>query len=297
MSNFLQTVKNSIYSPEFYKRILKAPPERDLSSSAYKNTPKEPFKKGFLYFLLLSLVLTTVHVSTFTLSLLINVPKEIQKFTSEVIDCYPKDLEIKIKNGVATTSANQPYKLPSCPALAGNEGKIVIDTATPFSPEKFKEYNAALWITKDSAVYQKDQNETRSYSFSQIKDFTLNKLVITSFYNSFSPWIKFVGPILLLLSFLGIYLLFNFKLIYLFFFAAIVWLISRLFKHDLTYNQSYKVGLYAITLGLILELALNITHRWTNFNGFPFMFTFVSLAVVVVNLFLSHENTSAKSEK
>lgn len=267
---FLETIKNSIYSPNFYEGIL-----------------KKPFKESIVYFLLLSLLLTTIHILTFAGPVWFGTRSQIQNFTAAIALCYPNDLEIKITNGIASSSAYQPYIIPPCNAFDEGIGEtIVIDTQTPFSPEKFKEYNAALWVTKDAVVYKKNDYETKSYSFAQVKDFKLNREVIDSFYDTYSPWLKFVGPVLLFFSFIGIYLSYDFRLIYLLIIALIVWLASRAFKQSLSYGQAYKVGLYAVTLGLIVELIIDLTRPWTNFHGFPFMFTIITLAVVSLNLLL-----------
>lgn len=272
--NFFQTIKNSIYSPDFYKSI-----------------PKKPFKESFLYFLLLALILTTIHVLTFAGSLLINTSKAIQQLASETISCYPQDLEIRITNGVASSSAKEPYTIPPCEALASYEKNIVIDTTIPFSQEKFDEYNAAIWLSKTELVYRESKLETRSYSLSQIKDFTLNKQIIDSFYKKFTPIISFIGPMLVVLSFIGIYLSYILRLIYLIFFAVLVWVLSKLFKSVLSYGQAYKISLYATTLWLVLGIIIEIISRWTNIPNFPFMGTLVSLGVVIVNLFSSKQKS------
>lgn len=265
--NFFKTIQDSIYSQKFYSTLL-----------------KKSFKQSVRYFLLLVLLLTVIRTIFLINPLLIEAPKQLQKFAQDTINCFPKDLEVRISNGQAGINAKEPYFIASCED-SNSQNIAVIDTKT-FSTEKFNEYKVAAWITKDSVVYKKNNLETNTYSLAQIRDFTLNKEVINSFYKTLSPYLKFVGPILLLFSFLGLYLAYDLRLIQLLLLASLIWVLGKLFKRVLTYSQSYKLGLHAITLGLIVDLVISLTSRWTNFYGFPFMVSILTLGVVTINLFL-----------
>lgn len=266
--NFLKTIQDSIYSPKFYSDVT-----------------KKSFKSSFGYFFLLILLLTAIHLVTLISPLLIEAPTALQQFASSVTNCFPKDLEVKITNGQVSTNTKEPYFISSCEG-DHSQKLAVIDTKTPFSSEKFAEYKVAAWVTKDSVIYQKNNVESRTYSLTKIKDFKLNKQVLTSYQKMFEPYLKFIGPILLLLSFVGIYLTYNFRLLQLLLLASLIWLLGKIFKYTLSFGQSYKISLYAITLGLIVDLVVSLTSRWTYFHGFPFMVSILTLAVVLVNLIL-----------
>lgn len=263
---FLKLIGNSIHSPKFYATL-----------------PKKSFKQSFGYFLLLALILTVIHLITLINPLLVQTPVDLQVFIQDVVNCYPKDLEVKVINGQVSLNAEEPYFISNC---KGGGYLAVIDTKTPFSSEKFDAYRVGAWINKDSIIYKRNDYETRTYNLDQIKDFKLNREEINSYHQKLSPFLKFVGPVLLLLSFVGIYLLYMFRLVHLLFVALFIWLLSKAFKQQLGYGSSYKVGLYAITLGLIVDLVVNLTSRWTNFYGFPFMVTVLALSVVLVNVLL-----------
>lgn len=266
--NFLKTIQNSIYSPGVYSTFL-----------------TKSFKSSLGYFLLLALLLTTIRLITLISPLLIEAPKALQEFGTNVINCYPKGLEVKISDGQVSINAKEPYFI-SCQDLDQGQNLVVIDTQTPFSATQFNQYQTQAWITQDAVVLKKNQYETRSYGLNQIKDFKLNREIINSYYQIITPYLKFIGPILLVLTFIGLYLAYNFRLVYLLLLSSIIWLLSKLFKQTLTYGQSYKIGLHAITLGLIVELLVGLTNRWTHFFGFPFMVSILTLGVVLVNLIL-----------
>lgn len=272
--NFLKNIQDSIYSPKFYTTLL-----------------TKSFKESIGYFLLLILLLTVLNVITLIPTLLLDTPKVLNSFAENIINCFPKDLEFTITNGKASANISEPYFISSCEGDK-KEKVAVIDTKTPFSLDKFNEYKVAAWITKDSIVYKKGSYETRTYTFNKVKDFKLNREVLNSYFKMASPYLKFVGPILLILSFIGIFLSYDFRLIYLLFLASIIWLFGKIFKQTMGYGQAYKVGLHAITLGLIVDSLVNLARPWTNFSGFPFMVSILTLGIVIVNIFLP-KNTSS----
>ena len=274
--NFFQTILDSIYSPKFYSTIL-----------------QKSFKQAIGYFLLLSLLLSSIHLIILINPILIETPKRLTGFIADVIDCYPKDLEIKITNGQTSTNMAEPFVISSCKSLnEKGQSIVVIDTTTPYSAAKFDAYKTDAWVTKDTIFYKKNNYEISSYSLNQVKDFKLNKDTLNSYSNNISHWYKFIGPVLLLLSFAGIYLSYDLRLIHLLFLSALIFVLGKIFKQDIAYGQSYKVGLHVLTLGLIVELLVGFTNRFTGFYGFPFMVTFVTLGVVIVNFFLPKRSKS-----
>jgi len=98
-----------------------------------------------------------------------------------------------------------------------------------------------------------------------------------------SPYVGLVAPIAGVLSLLGIYLAYLVRLLYLFVLALVIWGELRLFSVNRSYGESYKLGLYAMTTALIVELILAVSFSVLRFDGFPFMFGAITLAVVAVN--------------
>lgn len=269
--DFFKTIKESIYSPSFYKAI-----------------PQKTLWQAVKYFIILILLLTVISILTLFQNLFIETPKIIRDYTQKTINCFPDDLEIKITNGEVSTNVGEPYFIADCDPLSDVEGtKIaVIDTKTPFAQAKFEEYNSFIWVTKDSVSVKDKGYQTRIYSLKGAQNFTLTKQSIDSFYNRFSPYFKWIGPVILALTFFGIFIVYLLRFIQLFITSALIWLLGKIFKHELNYSTSYKVSLFASTLGLIVDLIVSTTSQYTHFYGFPFMFTFLTLGIVVINLFL-----------
>lgn len=268
MKNFFQTIKDSFYSREFYSKI-----------------GGKPFKSILGYFTLLVLFLTIIRAVSLYNPLVNNVPKEIKKGAEELINCYPDNLEVNISNGQATTSARQPYFLSCDKEKSASESAfLVIDTGTTFSKEKFDEYKTPIWLTKNALVAKKNSFETNTYSLEKINNFKVNKNEINTLYNKTSAYFIYVGPSLLSIASVLIYLGYIFRLVYLLIFSLLVFLISGLMKKDFSYFQVYKTSVYAITPALLIELLLDLTRNWTNFNGFPFMITVITMGILFINL-------------
>lgn len=278
---FLNQIKDSIYSPEFYS-----------------NAAQMAFGKALVYFLLLALLLTIIRSSVIIFPIVTSAQQGITKFMNEAAGIYPQELVVRIQKGQVSTNVKEPYfvSVPKSGGSATVESILVIDTKTPFSTSQFNQYKAVVWLTKDSIFYKSNNSsEVKAYDLSKVDNFTIDKTFVNSLVAKITPWTKFIGPVLGLLVFIGVYLSYDFRLLYLLFFAFVLWLLSKAFKKELSYGKSYVMGMYAISLGLIVETVLGLVSGWTHFSGFLFMFTIISLGVVFVNYLQSPSKKSAVS--
>jgi len=200
---------------------------------------------------------------------------EVNKFISDAQELYPQELEVVIKNGKVSTNAKEPY------FLAVEEQKlIVIDTKTPFSTTKFNQYNALAWVSQDSVFIRDDsKGQLKTIDLSEVDDFTLNKAMVNEFFVKISPWFKFITPVVIVGIVFGIYILYMFKLSYLLFLALLILILLKIIKKPVSYGSAYKVGLYAMTLGLLLSTVMTVVKL----PDVPFLFTLVTLSVVLFN--------------
>lgn len=262
---FLKTIRDSIYSPEFYTSI---PQKRLLSAIGY--------------FLLLSLFLTIIQSVVPIWKFSTTGQAEIKKFVNKVTNIYPSELEIKIQKGKASTNVQEPYFIPlqfDTDKVGNISNLIVIDTKTPYSSDQFNQYETYAWLTEDS-VFIRNNNKIEANDLSKVSNITINRAFVTSLINKFTPWLKFITPLAITGILIGIYIAYSSRLIYLFFLALIIWVLAKFLKKPLSYGGSYKMGLYAMTLGLFVNLILS----FFKFPGFPFMLTIISIGVVLINL-------------
>lgn len=271
--SFFRNIKQAVYSPAFYKRI-----------------PDQTLGQALKYFFLLILILTVFNLIPLFYSLFITIPQEVKNFITQSSNYYPQELEVKIEKGTVSTNVTEPYLIPlpeSEEATVDSlNNLLVIDTKTPYSATQFDQYKTVAWLTKDTLFVQGSESrpDIRAVQLSQIKDLKVNKDVINSLISNVLPWVNILGPILIILVFFGLFIGLTLTLIYLLILALLVLFLSKIFKWGLTYGESYKILLFASTLGLLINLLFNLTSPFTDFHGFPFMFTLITLAVITINL-------------
>lgn len=275
---FLQTIKNSIYSPEFYSKISKT-----------------SFWSALGYFLLLSLILTSLRSINPIKTFLNNGQKAVYETINKASNFYPQNLTINIKNGIVTSNVKEPYFITfkqekSSKDIRDLVNLLVIDTKTNFSAKQFNNYEALAWLGKDSIFIKTNNNQTRAIDLSQITSLTIDHNLIQSILLKFAPIFKLISPFVITFIFLGIYLLYSARLVYFLFLALLVLVLAKLFKKELTYSNAYKMAIYGSTLGLLVSLLIELT----NTKGFPFMFSFISLGVISVNFLFNTKSTTKR---
>lgn len=269
--NFFETIKASIYNPSFYNDVV-------------KGEGHKPFRYYFKLSLLLALI--------FSVLLSIKAVPELKKFLDEtkvsVEQGYPKDLEIKIEKGLATTNAQEPYfvKFPETSAkidagMPDVENLLVIDTKSDFSLEKFQSYKTVVLLTKDSVVSVDSSSEKVTMTLlKSVPDFTVNYENLTKWLEKTDQVKKIATFSLPVLIFLGVFMGYVLKLVYLFFGALLVYFVAKYKKINLTYKKSYHVALYAVTLPTLL----GVLAFFTGLKMFSLLPSIILVIAVWVNL-------------
>ena len=272
---FFQTIKDSLYNPAFYKE--------QLTSS---------LRPAFAYYFLFILLLTVLQV-LFTLPLFFNAQKDIKQTVSQLASSYPQELDVRITNGVVTTTAQEPYRIPVPPSESeANQPKnlLVIDTKTSYSSTQFLKYDTTAWLTKDTVYYQDGQGQIKSADLHQISDLHINKEIVMDTWKKVQPYTVWIGPGIAILFFIVLLLGSVLRLGYLALLALLVMVFGKIVRKQLTFKQSYTVLLYAVTLPLIISTGLSILSFHNVFHGIALSFTVLTLLSVIVNLFASQKS-------
>lgn len=283
--NIFHKIKDSIYNPEYYKSILQ------------KDTLGESIK----YLAKLSLIVSIVT----TIIIVFFIPKiqnGIREITNTIIENYPSELIVSFKDGTASINQPEPYKIPigqvfsnetlNKEILAQNQLKenvIVIDTKTPFSLEKFKEYSTSIWLTKTELITLKDINgQIQINPISTLGNIELSKNWLVEKQTYFFKILPIIIPVVVVLIYLILFL-FNFigTLFSLILYAFVIWLISKITKHELTYKQSYILGVYAVTLILLTDAIAMPLSMPNNI----FIKLVILILVVYINFFKENKKT------
>jgi hypothetical protein len=268
--SFLNKIKSSVHDPVFYTDVVEG---RETG----------PFK----YYLKLSLVLALVFSVTSSFMVVPRMKEFLVSAKSKIELNYPKELEVKIQGGVASTNAVEPYLVPVPLDLKVMDEDVkdfdnilVIDTKNDFTLERFNSYNTVILLTKDSFVVEGDNGRVNITPLKDIPNFTVNYENVTKVLARSESISRVLSGALPLLILVGVFIAYMFKLVYLLFVALLVMVIGKIKKLNLNFKKSYAVSMYAVTLPTLLSALFF-------FFGMPMPMlvpTVILLVVVWVNL-------------
>ncbi len=278
----IQEIKDSVYNPNYYKSL---PTSRSLGSS-------------IKYLAKLSLL--AAFVSVFIISFYIpSLTRNLKEGVSSAVAGYPDDLVVSVKEGAASINKPEPYIVPNKwvdkvppETLKNNqnlnqENIIVIDTTKPFSLEQFKTYSAFAWLTKTEIVMLKGtDNQMQIVPLSTLGNFELTKPWILDKEATLYKMLPWMTCVLIVIIFFALcFANFAGTLIILFLYAFIIWLIAKLKKVELSYKNSYKIGIHAMTLLILAGIFVRFLGSLDNF----FIKLLVLLVIVYFNFFKETE--------
>jgi len=285
VSRFFQNVAKSCTSWQFYQTLLKT-----------------PFSFSAKYFVLLTFLVSLVFSTQISLILIAGSNFLSQKGLQQVEKNFPAKMEFSLKNGLVSTNLPQPLLIPfsaisdqsiSSSDLAQNKSNLlVIDTKSPYSEEKFQSYSTLFWLSGKNLIYEEPQ--TKAISILPLKDtpdFTVNKQTVTSFLNnSLLPFLHKLLPFIVV----GIYL-FSFvgnlwgTFLYVVFLAIVVFLLTKVTKHNLSYSKSLQLTIHANTLPLLISTLLSLF-----FIHLPMPFWHSLLTLIILFYFLNKTPVASK---
>lgn len=273
---FLQTVKDSIYNPQFYKEI-----EGQKVSLSMKYFAK-----------LILLVSCFVAIIPFVsgVGLLTWKQDVIANIHTQIIDTFPRELSVHIKNGEISTNVEEPYAivLPDTLKRDVSHEKIpypinnllVINTQKPIETSDFKEYQTLAVLGKNEiGIFSPNAGKVEIQSLDTFHlEYTLDRTSFEVFVDHAWRVLKIIGIVgLILLPFLIFVGLFIGYAIYLLFGALVIWLAAHLTKKSLTYGQSYALGLHLVTLPLLASFVFIFLFHT------PFVFTLILFVITFIN--------------
>ena len=202
----------------------------------------------------------------------------------QVSALFPAELELRIKNSQVSTNVAEPYAIPLPEAWqetgrgkrgAAPKNLIVIDTSAPISSSDFQTHDTLMIISRDEVGYS-DYRENK-VQIQKLSGWDINSTMTRDTFAAlvdygFSILYKVGIVLLVLLPFIIFSGLFVWYVVYLIFGALLIYLAAKLRHYPLTYGESYRYGLYLITLPLLLSYLLSpIFH-------IPFVFSVVLFA-------------------
>lgn len=267
--NFFQKIYKSIYAPSFYQELL-----------------GRPFSFSLKYFYLLTLILVLFVTVVFSLSLIPNINAFLKEFGPKILEAYPQELVITIKNGKASINVPEPYTIKFPDILGGNEDKIsknllIINTKTPFSLQEFRSYDTTALLTENELVFHGDKGDIRIQPLDQVPDTEITKSFIESLIKAVEPFMKYAAPLFAVMMFVGFFIFYHVNLLYLLFAALLIWIMAKIKKFPIGYKKSYQISIHAMTLPLILY---TLAFAFVPQALYTYVFTVLLLIVAWVNV-------------
>ncbi len=226
----------------------------------YKKILKTRFAFSCKYIITLIVILHILFATIFFIkfSFVDQSFSQLNRNLFEMLNSYPSDLVIRIKNSQLTTNYDHPYimwfdlkKFPT-PVLA-------IDSFA--QPEKINEYRS-LALLHDNAVTLRNPRTGRilSYPFPPHNEYLITKNRVTNMQNILFDTFAIRLTVIIVAGYIGIniLLLFSFiilKIIYLLLFSFVLFFIMRFVLKNIHvhYKKIVQISFHASTIPLIFE--------------------------------------------
>ena len=205
----------------------------------YKSIKNNRFSRSFVYLLLIFLIIYFINGTRTFIVTRIGVNELIINMSSNIP-------EFRLENGEFSFDGEMPYYISS----STNEA-FVIDTTGQVSESVLKDVSSGMLITKNMLYVKRSEVETREFSLAELKGITLSKSKVLEFLPKLS-WIVFI-----FIAFGFIFVL-GWKLLNAVILALLGLIINAVMGGRLKYNNLLNISIYALTLPLLIQLAVNL---------------------------------------
>lgn len=272
MKKFLKLVRSSIYDPDFYKSL-----ESKSTWSAFNYFTKLITVVALFISVVLSVTIIPIFIVVTS-----------QSNMNRVIDFFPSELEIQIKDGQAISNISGPYIIPikskiidETKSQFGQKNIITIDTTNEFNLEQFKSSDSMVYLSKDYFVFQENGGQIRIQPLKGFGDFTISKQIISSWVNDIIPFVRSLIPLAVVCLIISLFFfLFISKIIFILVASLVILIVEKIRKTKVDFKLIFKKSLHLVTVVILLDLALFIFH-----------FGSIWLVNIVLFLWLYYSNT------
>lgn len=251
--NFFLQVRESVIDFKFYRSI--------------KNNR---FSRSFVYLLLLFLIIYFINGTRTFIT------------TRMVIDEVVADMsvnipEFRLENGEFSFEGEMPYYI-------GNSASevFVIDTTGQTDESVLRDATSGMLITRDRLYMKRSAVETREFSLAEFKGISITKSDVVEFLPKLS-WI-----VLIFIVFGFIFVL-GWKLLNAVILALLGLIAEAVLKAGLKYNNLLNISIYALTLPMLIQLAVNLYGY--PIPGFGFIYWGISILYVALAVKSCREET------
>ncbi|OHA59980.1 MAG: hypothetical protein A2589_03725 [Candidatus Vogelbacteria bacterium RIFOXYD1_FULL_46_19] len=273
--NFLKQIGDSIYSPVFYRAQL-----------------VKPAGPALVYYFKLILALALVLATLSALFIVPNLNRWLWQIKPALLDIYPDNLVVTVENGEVATNQTEAVAIawPTEWQLTDDNlptNFMIIDPSLEVVPTNWKSLDTLFLIGSDFFASTKSANmdQVNVEIIPSEASFMVNETNIGLAFSEVEPWFKFLGPLVVLLIFIGAFLGLTLMIIPLLLVALFTWLLILSMKKILGLSQvgywsALGVTLHASTTAL-LWLVVALSLGWA---GGLWWLPALTLLVVYINL-------------
>lgn len=205
----------------------------------YRSIKNNKFSRSFVYLLLLFLIIYSINGTKTYLGTKI--------IMEEMADDLKTNVpEFRLENGEFSFEGEMPHYISS----SINE-LFVIDTTGKVTVSELKDVDTAILITRDKVYFKRSKLETREFNLTELKGFTLTKTDVLEL----MPKLSIIVAVFLAFGFI---FALGWKLINAAIMALLGLIANTVFKGKLKFGNLMNICIYAITLPMLLQLAVNL---------------------------------------
>ncbi|MCT4599251.1 MAG: DUF1189 domain-containing protein [Vallitalea sp.] len=259
---------NTTKSPNFFVKIIKSITDINF----YSNFRNEKLGKSFGYLLLLALALGIIFSGIVTLKTNKSIDDSLTFFESED---FP---DIMIANGVLDIDIEEPLVLKQ-------DGDIIfiVDMTNTYTLNDLAGYSIGYLITPERVIINQAGSPPIPFEFKNLQDFQIDKYTAVDFLNKTKS--VFIGFIIFTII-VGTILL---KLLESLIVSIIALIANSILNKNMSYNDLYKISIYALTLPSIIVLIINSLSLGLSFG--ILLLIYYSIATIYVVLALKNMDT------
>lgn len=247
----------------------------------------ERLVKSIKYFLILILIFTIFVTAVFTYQFGVGIKQAISYFNENIAEISYNQGNLSINDGQKLEIKNNNFILPY----------ILIDTSvneedmTKYE-EDIQMYTNGIIILKDKIIYKNELlSQLQIYNYKEITDIygitEFNKQQINNFINQVNEISLYTSFFIVMFIYLYIiYVCTTFVDIMML--GVLGFIVARIIGIKMRFKASFNIGVYALTLPIILNLIYIIINSFTNFTiqNFQWMYRTISYIYVIVAILM-----------
>lgn len=171
--------------------------------------------------------------------------------------------DFRFANGELSVDADMPV------VITGEEQEvIIIDTTGKIKADVLDDYDSGIFISRHQLVSKKNAFQTETMNFKELKDLSFDK-------SKMLEWLPVLKAFWIFLLLFGLLFMLVGKFLAAVILALLGLLLANLQKHSLTYEESFRLCVHALTGPIIFQACKDIVYPQLPLNGLIYYAIFI----------------------